>query len=194
MQRAFATKSRTIRLPAEKFRLLSKAKAKSTELEQQHGRLPEEAELADALQVSLNQLRGVLRHWHGVTSLETPVQMAALAGDSRADTLLDTHSARPLAGPRKDVVQEVEIELVRQVLADSLDELAPLEATVLRLRFGLDDGAPLTWGQISAQCDMPVRELQTIQARAFRRLRKARGLIQLQDFCHHAEWEWSPID
>ena len=68
-------------------------------------------------------------------------------------------------------------------------ELQPIEAQVLSLRYGLEDGAQLSWKQIAARCDMPEKQAQLAQSRALRKLRKQRALRQLQTFCDHEDWE-----
>lgn len=60
---------------------------------------------------------------------------------------------------------------------------------VLSLRYGLEDGAALSWKQIAARCELPEKQLQLAQSRALRKLRKQRSLRQLQPFCDHEDWE-----
>ena len=73
------------------------------------------------------------------------------------------------------------------------DELSPIEAQVLSLRYGLEDGAALSWKQIAHRCEMPEKQLQLAQSRALRKLRKQRALRQLQPFCDHEDWENDPL-
>eukprot|EP00966_Prymnesium_polylepis_P060069 1393485-Prymnesium_polylepis.1 len=103
---------------------------------------------------------------------------------------MDTYSARSTVGLGQPLVENVELDLLGETLQRELEEaLSPLERTVLSLRYGLADGDALSWANLSERCGMPVKELQTLQARAFRRLRKRDRLCELQDLCHHAEWE-----
>merc|ERR1719502_1839133 len=74
VQRAVADQARTIRLPFGKSRMLSKAKRLYDQLLQERGRKPTEDELAAELDVPINQLRVLMQHWHGVGSLEAPIQ------------------------------------------------------------------------------------------------------------------------
>lgn len=194
IQRGIADKARTIRLPNSKFRLLAAAKATYAELRHRNGKPPDEAELAAELRVSLAQLRGVLRHSSSPYSLETPLRADSTKSADNTKTLLDTHSVRPM-GKVLPLVEKVEMSLMGETIERQLDEtLAPLEARVLRLRYGLEDGDCLSWASISERCGRPVRELQTVQARALRRLRKQPDLRGLQElFCHHAAWETDPL-
>ena len=74
-----------------------------------------------------------------------------------------------------------------------MSELSPLEARVLRLRYGLENGDCLTWRQIAERCDLPEKALQLAQSRALRKLRKQRQLRQLQGFCDHDGWDHDRI-
>ena len=75
----------------------------------------------------------------------------------------------------------MQVTLVSDCLKDLLEhELSAIEAQVLSLRYGLDDGAALSWKQIAQRCGMPEKQLQLAQSRALRKLRKQRALRQLQ--------------
>ena len=77
----------------------------------------------------------------------------------------------------------VQVTLVSDCLKDLLEhELSAIEAQVLSSRYGLDDGAALSWKQIAQRCGMPEKQLQLAQSRALRKLRKQRALRQLQHF------------
>jgi len=189
VQRAVADQARTIRLPFGKSRLLSKAKRVHDQLMQQHGRKPTEEELAEEIDVSLPQLRVLMQHWHGVGSLEAPIVARGPAASSgRTSTLLDAYRSRPQQ--QRTPEDSVEVTLVADTLNELLEhELSSLEAQVLSLRYGLKDGAALSWKQIAARCGMPEKQAQLAQSRALRKLRKQRSLRQLQPFCDHEDWE-----
>jgi RNA polymerase sigma factor (sigma-70 family) len=136
---------------------------------------PTEEELAAELEVPLPQLRVLMQHWHGVGSLEAPItSRGPSAGSSaRTSTLLDAYRSRPQQ--QRTPEDSVEVTLVSDCLKELLEhELSPIEAQVLSLRYGLDDGAALSWKQIAQQCDMPEKQLQLAQSRALRKLRKQR--------------------
>jgi len=189
VQRAVADQARTIRLPFGKSRLLSKAKRTHDELQQRMGRKPTEAELAREMQISAAQLRVLMQHWNGVGSLEAPLQIRGSGGSStKKSTLLEAYRMRPQE--QKTPQDVVEVQLVGECLRQQLEhELSPLEARVLQLRYGLEDGDCLSWKQIAARCEQPERQLQLAQSRALRKLRKQHSLRQLQQFCHHPNWE-----
>jgi len=186
VQRAVADQARTIRLPFGKSRLLSKAKRTHDELQQKNGRKPTEVELATEMAISLSQLRVLMQHWHGVGSLEAPLAVKNSA--SKKSTLLDAYKVRPQQ--QRTPQDVVEVQLVGECLRQQLqEELSPIEARVLQLRYGLEDGDCLSWKAIAEQCEQPERQLQLAQTRALRKLRKQHTLRQLQQFCNHPEWE-----
>jgi len=188
VQRAVADQARTIRLPFGKSRLLSKAKRTHDELQQKIGRKPTEGELAEEMQISLPQLRVLMQHWHGVGSLEAPLQVKSAGSAAKKSTLLEAYKVRPQQ--QKTPQDVVEVQLVGECLRQQLqDELSPLEARVLQLRYGLEDGDCLSWKAIAERCEQPERQLQLAQTRALRKLRKQHTLRQLQQFCNHPEWE-----
>lgn len=190
VQRAVADQARTIRLPFGKSRMLSKAKRVYDTLLQEKGRKPTEDELAQELQVPLPQLRVLMQHWHGVGSLEAPIVSRGPSSGSpgKQSTLLEAYRSRPQQ--QRTPEDSVEVTLVSDCLKELLEgELSPIEAQVLSLRYGLSDGAALSWKQIAQQCDMPEKQLQLAQSRALRKLRKQRTLRQLQPFCDHEDWE-----
>jgi RNA polymerase primary sigma factor len=191
VQRAVADQARTIRLPFGKSRMLSKAKRTHDTLQQQYGRKPTEEELATELDVPRAQLRVLMQHWHGVGSLEAPIVSrgpSSGANTGRTSTLLEAYRSRPQQ--QRTPEDSVEVTLVSDCLKELLEhELSPIEATVLSLRYGLEDGAALSWKQIAAKCEMPEKQLQLAQSRALRKLRKQRALRQLKAFCDHEDWE-----
>jgi len=131
-----------------------------------------------------------MQHWHGVGSLEAPINSRgpSTSGPGRPSTLLDAYRSRPQQ--QRTPEDSVEVTLVSDCLKELLgNELTPIEAQVLSLRYGLDDGAALSWKQIAARCDMPEKQLQLAQSRALRKLRKQRSLRQLRPLCDHEEWE-----
>ena len=138
----------------------------------------------------LPQLRVLMQHWHGVGSLEAPIvsRGPSSGAGGRTSTLLDAYRSRPQV--QRTPEDSVEVTLVSDCLKELLNhELSPLEAEVLSLRYGLEDGATLSWKQIAAHCDMPEKQLQLAQSRALRKLRKQRSLRQLKPFCDHEDWE-----
>ena len=195
VQRAVADQARTIRLPFGKSRMLSKAKRTFDAFTEERGRKPTEEELAGELDVSLAQLRVLMQHWNGVGSLEAPITSRGPSSgqpSGRTSTLLEAYRSRPQQ--QRTPEDSVEVSLVSDCLKEMLShELSPLEAQVLSLRYGLEDGAALSWKQIAAVCEMPEKQLQLAQSRALRKLRKQRALRQLQPFCDHEDWENDPL-
>ena len=111
-------------------------------------------------------------------SLEAPISSRGPSGGTgRTSTLLDAYRTRPQQ--QRTPEDSVEVTLVADCLKDLLEhELSPIEAQVLSLRYGLKDGAALSWKQIAARVEMPEKQAQLAQSRALRKLRKQRSLRQ----------------
>ncbi len=96
----------------------------------------------------------------------TPLSMDAPLGEdggTYGDLMADTNA---LAG-----VQQVDRELLHESLDGLLEHLAPLEARVLRLRFGLDDDEPRTLEKVARICSYSRERIRQIEAKALRKLR-----------------------
>ena len=106
-----------------------------------------------------------------------------------APVSLHTRLSSPPPPPRPLTLPPPSPPRIRPLIRRLAHELSPLEAEVLSLRYGLGDGAALSWKQIAARCDLPEKQAQLAQSRALRKLRKQRSLRQLQAFCDHEEWE-----
>ena len=112
--------------------------------------------------------------------------MALLQAFVLAASMLPPRS-RLLCAPRRSAPAPCATRHRRRFAPSHHDAAATRQ--VLSLRYGLEDGAALSWKQIAARCDMPEKQLQLAQSRALRKLRKQRALRQLRPLCDHDDWE-----
>lgn len=166
--RALANQARTIRLPVHVEMLLGRYKRERDRLTQTLGRAPTVDELAQALGTREEQVAELEELRLQPVSLDAPV-----GDDSRRliDTIPDD-SADPAATLTR-------LFRARTDLAAVLDDLAPNEGTVLRLRFGLDGNEPQTLEAIGRRLDYSrerIRQIETSGLRKLRALLKARGI------------------
>jgi RNA polymerase primary sigma factor len=158
------TTSRTIRLPTRLAFLLSQWRL-LLEMHNDPNRQPSELEMARRLHVPRKKL-AALRHADrvaGVTYLGTEED----DDWTRARTLVDKRAAAPDA----PLCQQEEQHHIRLLLAQ-LDER---EATVIRLRFGLDDQQPKTLQAVGKLLGVTRERARQLVAQA---LSKLRGLIE----------------
>ncbi|HEB89213.1 MAG TPA: RNA polymerase sigma factor RpoD [Deltaproteobacteria bacterium] len=159
--RAIADQARTIRIPVHMIETIHKLVRATRQLVQVLGREPQPEELSETLELPLEKVRMVLRIANDPISLETPV---GGEDDSRlADFIEDTN----VVNPADAVIQSSLAEHTRELLAT----LAPREARVLRMRFGIGERANRTLEEVGQDFDVTRERIRQIEAKALRKLR-----------------------
>ena len=169
IQRSLAEQGRAIRLPhhaSERLRQLLKARRN---LAQRLERVPTIEEIAAEAGVPLAKARHLLEVSVDALSLESPT------GDG--DTAVgDTVECRTLQRP--DAVAATHARDVG--VRDAVATLGEREATVLRLRFGLDAGSePRTLDQVGAQLGITRERVRQLELRALGELRRDQPDLRL---------------
>ena len=152
---------RTVHLPLNKVTLLHKISRMSQQLSSEEKDEPDLEEIADALDVSIEEVRETLLSGRKSYSLDKEFE----EDDERSlmKTLVDASQEAPDANILRTNTQ-------RQLdsVLDSLDER---EQRIVRLYFGLDGDEPLTLEQIGAMMDLTRERIRQIKERAFSKLR-----------------------
>jgi RNA polymerase primary sigma factor len=164
MRQALMNSSRTIRLPTRLASLLGQWRRLLSEMDSDPNRLPCEEEVARRLRVPRKKL-AALRHADRVSAV---THLSSETDDdwTRARTLVDERALAPDA-PLCRLEEQHSVRL----LLRHLDER---EATVLRLRFGLDDQKPKTLEAIGKSLGVTRERARQLEAQA---LNKLRGLV-----------------
>jgi RNA polymerase sigma factor (sigma-70 family) len=159
--RGIANTGRTIRLPVHAGDMLSSVQRAQGQLESKLGRPPTVDELVTETSLSYERLIDVLRWRSEPLSLSEPLRED---GDADlGDVVADANATSPFE------------HAAAALLADEISRLlAPLddrEATILRLRFGLDRGEPRTLEQVGEHFNLTRERIRQIEARAMSKLR-----------------------
>jgi len=117
-------------------------------------------------------VRLVLRVANDPISLETPV------GDEDDSRLSDFIEDPNALNPADAVIQSGLAELTR----DLLSTLAPREARVLRMRFGIGERANCTLEEVGEDFDVTRERIRQIEAKALRKLRHPSRSRSLKDY------------
>jgi RNA polymerase primary sigma factor len=139
--------------------LLGEWRRAATRLREELGRTPTEEEIAGRLGLSQKRLRLVQRAMraHGAgPEAEAPGALDGLAGGDRA---------------RPPEAEAMAAEETRETLA-LLERLGGREATVLRLRFGLEGQDPLALQEIGQRLGVTRERARQIEKRALQNLRE----------------------
>lgn len=164
--RALADKSRAVRIPVHMLEAQQQLHKVQTQLVGELGREPTPSELAKAAQVPLAKLNQMHRYLMGQPmSLDRPLydDDDRAFGDLLADPLSEDSS------PVEDLTTRALTSRVEQLM----DKLTPIEADVLRQRFGLADEEERTFREIGDQYDLSRERIRQIQNAALGKLRRA---------------------
>jgi RNA polymerase primary sigma factor len=167
--RAVMDQARVIRLPVHLQERLRRLERAERALVQDLGREIDESELAESLQISVEEIQAMRRHAEAITSLDAPV------GTEEDATVGDL-----VAGPEAPLEESVEAEERKSVVEQMLDSLLPREATVLRLRFGFEDDRRWTLEEIGVKIGVTRERARQIEAEALLKLRHPRNAQMLR--------------
>lgn len=141
--------------------LVRKANATELALRKELRREPTEAELLQRLGVTAKRLKFARREWRGARRLVMDEDYDA---HGRKSPLMRAFSDEP------DPMHNTMEALGRKRLESAIDRLPPRERSVLRSRWGIDDGPPLTLTQCAEAQGVTKERIRQIEVRAVRRL------------------------
>ncbi|TAK30003.1 MAG: sigma-70 family RNA polymerase sigma factor [Chloroflexota bacterium] len=170
--RGIANQARTIRVPVHMIDLIGDVLRTSRELQQRMGREPTDEEIARELQVSRERVQEILSASRQPISLETPV------GEEEEESLSDLIADRVTESPTDFAARR----LLRDHISDVLDELSDRERSVLRLRFGLDDGRAKTLEEIGETLGVSRERVRQIEGEALAKLRTPELREKLKEY------------
>ncbi len=170
---ALAEKARMVRLPVNKIKHLSKLERISAELKQSLGREPRVEEIAALAEMHPKQVQDLLNasRWH--VSYDTPLE------DGPETSLLELLSDKDQETPEEAMLERSMAEEIRT----ALNTLAPRDARVLRLYFGINSGETMTLEQIGNILNLTKERVRQIRDKALAalkhpsRMRKMRTLL-----------------
>ncbi len=162
IKRALINANQPIHIPAYMVELIAKWKAASRQLEQELGHAPSMEQLALRMDLPVKKVRIIRR---AVKAFRTPSQEGTGSdgdllslGELLADSRAGTPDERALRGEELGILRE---------LLQTIDDR---EASILRLRFGLDGREPLTLKQIADEVDLSRERVRQIVDEALARL------------------------
>lgn len=160
IKRALINTAKTIRIPAYMVELLSKWRRASTRLAEELGRTPTPEEVARVLGLPRKKLP-IIKKAIRIYNL-TPQTDQAEAGWSLGEMVMDDHARSPEE-------ELVESDNLTHVLSQ-LETMDQREATVLRLRFGLNDNEPRTLKEIGETLGLTRERVRQIESEALAKL------------------------
>jgi len=162
IKRALINAVQPIHIPAYMVDLVARWKQAVRSFEEHEGRQPSQQELAQMLQLPARKVR-IIRS--AIKALSAPSQ--APRGEDGESMGLDSFVPdHRLNLPDEDVIFDEELCCVRDLLATIDDR----EATILRLRFGLDGSEPKTLKEVGEAVDLTRERVRQLEINALKRL------------------------
>jgi RNA polymerase primary sigma factor len=169
--RALADKARTIRMPVHVVEKLNKIMRTERKLRAEKGREPTDEEIADDLDMTLDEVESIRRTSQTPVSLEKPV------GDEEESEfgqfIEDKHT--PLPEEAADTAFRAE------ALARCLGALSYRERRVLELRYGLNGEQPRTLDEVGRTFQVTRERIRQIENQGLKKLRALAESSKLRD-------------
>jgi RNA polymerase primary sigma factor len=162
IKRALINASQPIHIPAYMVELIAKWKLAQRTLQNELGYAPSIEQLAERMDLPVKKVKIIRR---AVKAFRTPAQEGSGSdGDlmSLGELVADTRSGTP----DDRVLRTEELDVLRNLL-ETIDDR---EATILRLRFGLDGREPLTLKQIAELVDISRERVRQIVEESLQKL------------------------
>lgn len=170
--RAVADHARTIRIPVHMFQSISTLKAKSEQIRQETGREPSIEELAEAVDLSIEETERIMKTWKHPVSLDTPVGESE--DSSFGDFLEDSHHAAP--------AENAMHKMLKDKIDHVLKSLTYREREIIRLRYGLGDGYSYTLEETGRIFKVTRERIRQIESKALKKLQHSTRAVHLQGF------------
>jgi RNA polymerase primary sigma factor len=167
---ALAEQSRIVRVPLNRAGTLHRIGRRSNALLQELGREPSAEEIANEMDIPIEEVRRTISITQAHLSLDAPLTPGE--DNKLLDYLPDDESPAP-----DDNAFDVALKASIQ---DSLDSLKPREAKILKLYYGLDGNEAMTLEEIGSVLGITRERVRQIKEKALNRLRhvsRARALL-----------------
>jgi RNA polymerase primary sigma factor len=163
IKRALINSAKTIRIPAYMVELLSKWRRANARLTEELGRTPTPEEIARVLGLPKKKLPIIKKAIRIYNS--TPQTDQAEAGWSLGEMVMDER----MKSPEDELVEH---DVLTHVMS-MLETMDSREATVLRMRFGLDDLEPHTLKEIGLRLGLTRERVRQIETEALQKLEES---------------------
>jgi len=170
--RALADQARTIRIPVHMVETINRLIKVSRQLLQELGREPTVEEIAMSMALTPEKVREVMKISQEPISLETPI------GEEEDSHLGDFIEDQEAVAP----AEAASVMLLKEKMADVLQNLTERERKVLVLRFGLEDGHQRTLEEVGQEFGVTRERIRQIEAKALRKLRHPSRGKALKDY------------
>ena len=161
IKRALINSVQPIHIPAYMVEMIAKWKQAICELEDHLGRMPNLEELARHMKMSVKKVRIIHR---AVRAFHSPTQSSISDEDGVA--LHEILPDKKTLTPDDIVLGQDEMRTIYSLLS----KIDQREAEILKLRFGLEDGQPLTLKEVGEKVGLTRERVRQLETDALRKL------------------------
>jgi RNA polymerase primary sigma factor len=165
-------KERTIRLPNYLSNRLRKVRHVTRDLSQQLGRQPTLEEISEHVEQDVDELRQLIHYARLPISLDEPV------GEDGESELIHFVENENAVLPFNSVQQH----LLEEDILNALGELTEREASIIKLRFGLEGNRSHTLKELGEIFGVTRERIRQIQQKALRKLRSPQNQSRLRNY------------
>ncbi len=160
--RAIAEQARTIRIPVHMIDALTRLRNTARMLYQQEGKEPTVQEVAEAAEMTVDEVRRIMLMGANPISLEHPVG----EGDESCfgEFVADTNFDRP--------ERSASNEMLRKEIGKLLKTLTYREREIIKMRYGLDNGYSYTLEEVGRIFQVTRERVRQIEAKAVQKLQQ----------------------
>jgi RNA polymerase primary sigma factor len=167
--------------------MLQKVNKTRKEMADEIGREPSTPELAHYMDLSVEELRKLTSRSQNVVSLEKPLRSGGPKEDRRTIGDLIASDA-----PTPD--EDAQRQYLKHDIRAVINELADRERDVLILRFGLDNGNPMSASQTAKHLGISSDRVRLVEARALNKLRSPQRNYRLKEYVGGHTEEDKPVE
>lgn len=171
VSRAAGEQSRLIHLPEHVATRLRKVRRVAAQLSQENGLDPLPEQIAEACNISVDEVADLLGVIEQPVSLDAPVDEEARY--SLADTLEDSTTPAPS--------ETASQHLLGEELHKALAMLTPRERAVITLRYGIGDGRSRTLLEVGKELGISRERVRQLEVVALMKLRSVNGSLSLSE-------------
>jgi RNA polymerase sigma factor (sigma-70 family) len=165
--RAIADQSRIIRLPVHINEKISKIKTTARNLSQRQKRLPTKLEIANNLNINIEELNDIIK------LKDEPFSLESTFNNSEDIPLISAISSQ------EKTPQQLSLEQNRQeILQKAFKELKPKYVEMMILRFGLTDGIERTLADVGRIFNLSRERIRQIEAKFLKKLKTQHSYLR----------------
>lgn len=170
--RSISDQARTIRVPVHMIEQINKVTRESRQLLQKLGREPYDEEIARQLGWTVEKVKQVKNVAREPVSLETPI------GEEEDTMLSDFIEDKCIENP-SDLTEH---KMLKEHIESVLSTLPKREQDVIKMRYGLLGGYPLTLEEVGLHFGVTRERIRQIEAKGLRRLRHPKRSRRLKGY------------